>query len=57
MEKQFLDFPNWKHDDIIDCFTQWYIMLNRWWVEDRYKAVEKTTETRHNKAKRKTKLR
>jgi len=28
MEKQFLDFPNWKHDDIIDCLTQWYYVLN-----------------------------
>jgi len=29
MEKQFLDFPNWKHDDIIDCLTQGYYVLNK----------------------------
>jgi hypothetical protein len=22
IEKQFSDFPNWKHDDVIDCIAQ-----------------------------------
>lgn len=33
METQFIDFPNGKHDDIIDCLAQWVNVFNHTQLE------------------------
>lgn len=29
LESQFLDFPNWKHDDIVDDISQWFEVFTK----------------------------
>ena len=31
LERQLVDFPNWKHDDIIDCLAWWINVLDKRW--------------------------
>jgi phage terminase large subunit-like protein len=28
IEDQLYEFPNWKHDDVIDCLSQWVDYLS-----------------------------
>lgn len=32
IEDQLYEFPNWKHDDVIDCLCQWIDYLDKKWV-------------------------
>ena len=31
-EAQFINFPNHRNDDIIDCFAQWVAMFEKKWL-------------------------
>lgn len=42
MERQFLEFPNWDHDDVIDCIAQMIEVFRKKQVKDQIKKEERT---------------